>query len=43
MGGYKSLLVFRLAVTIYDFTALFCDRFIDKKSLPFIFSKGPAN
>jgi len=35
MGGYKSLLVFRLAVTIYDFTAIFCDRFIDKKSRTF--------
>lgn len=32
MGGYKSLLVYRLAVTIYDLTVLFCDRWIDKKS-----------
>lgn len=32
MGGYKNLLVYRLAVTIYDFTVLFCDRWIDKKS-----------
>jgi hypothetical protein len=35
MGGYKSLLVFRLAVTIYDFTVLFCNRFINKKSRTF--------
>lgn len=32
MGGYKSLLVYRLAVTIYDFTILFCSRWVDKKS-----------
>lgn len=32
MGGYKSLLVYRLAVTIYDFTVLFCSRWVDKKS-----------
>ena len=27
-GGYKSLLVYRLALTIDDFTALFCERFL---------------
>lgn len=32
MGGYKNLLVYRLAVTLYDLTVLFCDRWIDKKS-----------
>lgn len=32
MGGYKSLLVYRLATTISDFTVIFCDRWIDKKS-----------
>lgn len=32
MGGYKSLLVYRLAVTISDLTLLFCNRWIDKKS-----------
>lgn len=32
MGGYKSLLVYRLAVTIYDFTAIFSHLWIDKKS-----------
>jgi len=32
MGGYKSLLVYRLSVTIYDYTVIFCDRWIDKKS-----------
>ena len=32
MGGYKTLLVYRLAVTIYDFTVIFCDQWIDKKS-----------
>ena len=28
MGGYKNLLVYRLAVTIFDFTVIFCDRFL---------------
>ncbi len=32
MGGYKGLLVYRLAVTISDFTIIFCDRWIDRKS-----------
>lgn len=32
MGGYKNLLVYRLAVTIYDFTVIFSNRWIDKKS-----------
>jgi len=35
MGGYKNLLVYRLTVTIYDFTVLFCERWIDKKSRTF--------
>ncbi len=32
MGGYKNLLVYRLAVTIYDLTAIFCNKWVDKKS-----------
>lgn len=28
MGGYKSLLVYRLAVTIFDLNAIFCERFL---------------
>ncbi len=32
MGGYKSLLIYRLSVTIYDFTIIFCNRWIDRKS-----------
>jgi len=32
MSGYKSLLIYRLAVTIYDFTVIFCNHWIDKKS-----------
>lgn len=32
MGGYKTLLIYRLAVTIYDFTVIFCNQYIDKKS-----------
>ncbi len=32
LGGYESLIVFRLATTIYDLTAIFCDRYIDKRS-----------
>jgi len=35
MSGYKNLLVYRLAVTIYDLTVLFCERWIDKKSRTF--------
>lgn len=35
MGGYKNLLVYRIAVTIFDLTNLFCDRFIDKRSRTF--------
>lgn len=32
MGGYKNLLIYRLSVTIYDFTVLFCNRWVNKKS-----------
>lgn len=32
MSGYKSLLVYRCAVTISDLTTVFCDRWVDKKS-----------
>ncbi len=28
MGGYKTLLVYRCAVTIFDFNAIFCERFL---------------
>lgn len=28
MGGYKSLLVYRTSVTIYDFNAIFCELFL---------------
>ena len=28
MGGYKNLLVYRLSVTIFDFTIVFCDRYL---------------
>lgn len=28
MSGYKSLLVYRLAVTIFDGTVIFCDKFL---------------
>jgi four helix bundle suffix protein len=31
-GGYKSLLVYWLAVDIYDFTVKFCQIYIDKRS-----------
>lgn len=31
-GGYKSLIVYWIAVDIYDLTVLFCNRYIDKKS-----------
>ncbi len=32
LGGYKSLIVYWLALDIYDFTVLFCRKHIDKKS-----------
>lgn len=32
MAGYEKLVVYWLATTIYDLTAVFCDRFIDKRS-----------
>lgn len=35
MGGYKSLLVYRCAVTIFDLTTIFCERYIDKRSRTF--------
>lgn len=35
MSGYKSLLIYRTAVTIFDFTTIFCERWIDKKSRTF--------
>lgn len=35
MSGYKDLLIYRLSVTIYDFTNLFCTKWIDKKSRTF--------
>ena len=28
MGGYKNLLVYRCAVTIFDLNAIFCERFL---------------
>src|SRR3989338_1550553 len=28
MGGYESLLVYRLAATLHDFTVIFCDLFL---------------
>lgn len=28
MGGYKSLLVYRLSVTIFDFNNIFCEKFL---------------
>lgn len=31
-GGYQNLVVYWLATTIYDLTAIFCDRYIDKRS-----------
>lgn len=31
-GGYKSLIVYWLAIDIYDLTVIFCNRYIDKKS-----------
>jgi len=35
MAGYKDLLVYRLAVTIFDLTDLFCRRWIEKRSRTF--------
>lgn len=35
MGGYKTLLIYRTAVTISDLTAIFCERYINKKSRTF--------
>lgn len=35
MSGYKSLLVYRCAVTIFDLTTSFCEKFIDKRSRTF--------
>lgn len=34
-GGYRSLIVYWLAVEIYDLTLLFCQKYIDKKSRTF--------
>ncbi|MDO9028378.1 MAG: four helix bundle suffix domain-containing protein [Candidatus Roizmanbacteria bacterium] len=31
-GGYQSLIVYWLAIEIYDLTAIFCQYYIDKKS-----------
>lgn len=31
-GGYRNLIVYQLAVEIYDLTAIFCHHFIDKRS-----------
>jgi len=31
-GGYRRLKSFRIAQLIYDVTALFCERYVDKKS-----------
>lgn len=35
MDGYKNLLVYRCSVTIFDFTVLFCTRWIEKRSRTF--------
>ena len=32
MGGYQNLLVYQLAITIFDLTVIFCNQNIDKKS-----------
>lgn len=32
MVGYEKLVVYWLSATIYDLTAVFCDRYIDKRS-----------
>jgi len=34
-GGYESLIVYWLAVEIYDLTTIFCARFIDRRSRTF--------
>ena len=31
-GGYENLLVYQLAITIFDLTVIFCNRHIDKRS-----------
>ncbi len=31
-GGYENLLVYQLAITIFDLTVTFCNRYIDKRS-----------
>lgn len=31
-GGYQSLIVYWLAIDIYDLTVIFCNRYIDKRS-----------
>jgi len=31
-GGYQSLIVYWLALDIYDLTVIFCERYIDKRS-----------
>lgn len=31
-GGYQNLLVYQLAITIFDLTVIFCNRYVDKKS-----------
>ena len=31
-GGYQNLLVYQLATTIFDLTAIFCEKYIDKRS-----------
>ncbi len=31
-GGYQNLLVYQLAITIFDLTVIFCNQYIDKKS-----------
>lgn len=35
MGGYKSLLIYRCSVTIFDLTVHFCERWIEKRSRTF--------
>src|SRR3989338_327480 len=35
MPGYKTLFVYRCAVSIFDFTNIFCDRWVDKRSRTF--------
>lgn len=31
-GGYQNLLVYQLAITIFDLTVTFCNRYVDKRS-----------